>query len=60
MEKYLQIQWGKNIVFRDSLQFICSSLDAFASFLAKGGRANFNHLLDIIKNLYENSPMELV
>ena len=37
MEKYLQIQWGENIVFRDSLQFLFSSLDALSGSIAKSG-----------------------
>ena len=28
MEKYLQVEWGKRIVFRDSLQFLNASLDS--------------------------------
>ena len=60
MEKYLQIQWGKNMVFRDSLQFLCSSLEALASSLAKSGRENFIHLHEIISERYPESPVELV
>ena len=60
MEKYLQIQWGKNMVFRDSLQFLCSSLEALASSLAKSGREKFIHLHQIISDLYPESPVELV
>ena len=60
MEKYLQIQWGKNMVFRDSLQFLCSSLEALASSLAKSGRDNFKHLHEIISDRYPESPVELV
>ena len=60
MEKYLQIQWGKNMVFRDSLQFLCSSLEALASSLAKSGREKFIHLHEIISDRYPESPVELV
>ena len=38
MEKYLQVEWGKNIVFRDSLQFLFASLENLAVSLAKVGR----------------------
>ena len=41
MEKYLQIQLDDNIVFRDSLQHLFSSLDALSVSLAKSGRENF-------------------
>ena len=44
MEKYLQIQWGENIVFRDSLMFLTSSLDSLVKSLANNGRHNFTHL----------------
>ena len=60
MEKYLQIVWGKNIVFRDSLQFFFSSLEALASSLSKSGRENFKHLHHVIADRYPNAPMELV
>jgi len=35
MEKYLQVEWGKNIMFRDSLMFFQNSLEQLASSLAK-------------------------
>ena len=38
MEKYLQVEWGKNMVFRDSLQFLPASLEQLAASLAKVGR----------------------
>jgi hypothetical protein len=55
MEEYLQIEWGKNLVFRDFLQFLCSLLDALARSLAKSGHENFHHLYDIIHDLYPES-----
>ena len=60
IEKYLQIQWGNNIVFRDSLQFMFSSLEALAGSLIKSGRQNFKHLHQVIENRYKNANVELV
>ena len=33
-EKYIQIRWGKHIVFRDSLQFLGASLDTLVRSLS--------------------------
>ena len=60
MENYLQIKWGNNIVFRDSLQFLFSSLEALAGSLIKSGRQNFNHLHQVIANRYTNANVELL
>ena len=38
MEKYLQVEWGPNMVFRDSLQFLSASQEQLAASLAKVGR----------------------
>ena len=35
MEKYLQVEWGKNMVFRDWLQFLCAPLEQLAASLSK-------------------------
>ena len=35
MERYLQIKWGRNMVFRDSLQFLAQSLKTLIDSLAK-------------------------
>ena len=59
MEKYLQIQWGENIVFRDSLQFFFSSLEALATSLTISKRENFKHLHYVIGEYYPNAPVEL-
>ena len=36
--KYLQVEWGKNMVFSDSLQFLPASLEQLTALLAKTGR----------------------
>ena len=59
MEKYLQIQWGDNIVFRDSLQFLFSSLDALSGSLAKSGRENFQQTDQVNTSHYANANVEL-
>ena len=60
MEKYLQMQWGQNIVFRDSLQFLTSSLDSLIKSLAKTGRQNFFLLHDTMRNFYPDATDEMV
>ena len=60
MEKYLQVQWGANIVFHDSLQFLPSSLDSFVKSLAKTGRQNFFLLHDTMRNFYPEATDEMI
>ena len=60
MEKYLQIQWGNNIVFRDSLQFLFSLLDAFSGSLAKSSGQNFQHTDQVITSRYANANVEFL
>ena len=44
MERYLQLEWGENIVFRDSFQHLSSSLERLVESLLKVGKHKFNHL----------------
>ena len=44
MEKYLTLAWGEHIVFKDSLQFLASSLENLASNLLRSGKERFKHL----------------
>ena len=44
MEKYLTIDWGDHIVFKDSLQFLGASLESLAACLLKSGRISFEQL----------------
>ena len=60
MEKYLQIQWGENIVFSDSFQFLFSSLDALSGSLAKSSRENFKHTDQVIACRYASTNVELL
>ena len=60
MVKYLQLQWGPNIVFRDSLQFLTLFLDFLVKSLAKTGRKNFFLLHDTMRNFYPDATDEMV
>ena len=59
MEKYLQVEWGKNMVCRDSLQFLPASLEQLAVSVAKVGRGYFQNLHDIVKDFYPEADVEL-
>jgi hypothetical protein len=60
MEKYLQVQWGKHIVFRDSLQFLNSSLEQLVCSLQRSGRQYFTHLHAVFAEQYPNAAVDLV
>ena len=61
MEKYLQVEWGKNMVFRDSLlQFLPASLEQLRASLAKTGRGNFYNLHEVVAQIYPESQVELL
>ena len=60
MEKYLQIQWGDHIVFRDSLQFLTSSLESLVKSLANNGRHNFINLHNTINLQYPDATDEML
>ena len=60
MEKYIQIVWGTNIVFRDSLLFLNFSLDSLVKSLGKSVSTEkdfvekFNNLNIIIAEKYND------
>ena len=60
MEKYLQVEWGKNMVFRDSLQFLPASLEQLTASLAKTGRGNFYNLHEVVAQIYPELDVELL
>ena len=60
MEKYLQVEWGKNMVFRDSLQFLPASLEQLAISLAKVGRGYFQNLHEVVTDVYPEADVELL
>ena len=60
MEKYLQVEWDKNMVFRDSLKFLPASLEQLAASLAKVGRAYFQILYYVVTDMYPEADVELL
>ena len=44
MEKYLTLAWGEHLVFKDSYQFLASSLEALAANLLRAGRNKFKQM----------------
>ena len=57
IEKYLQVELGKNMVFRDSLQFLPASLEQLTASLAKTGRKNFYNLHKVVSQIYSTSDV---
>ena len=60
MEKYLQVEWGQNMVFRDSLKFLPASLKNLAASLAKVGCWYFHNLHDVVKDVYPDAVVKLL
>ena len=60
MEKYLQVELGKNIVFHDALQFLPASLEKLTTSLANTGRGNFYNLHEVVAQIYPESDVELL
>ena len=61
MEKYLQLEWGLTMVFRDSLQFLPASLEQLAASLAIVlGRGYFQNLHDVVTEVYPDADIELL
>ena len=60
LEKYLQMEWGNKMVFRDSLQFLDAFLKQLTASLAKTGRGNFYNVNEVVSQIYPGSDVELV
>jgi len=61
LERYIQVKWGSNLVFKDSLMFFSSSLDSLVTSLRKTNPAKFQRLEALIPSLYPNTdPMLLL
>ena len=60
MEKYLQVEWGRNMVFRNSFQFLPASLEQLTASLAKVGRGYFQNLHDVVTDAYREADVELL
>ena len=59
MEKYLQLEFSYNLVFKDSLQFLGCSLDLLTKNLLSSGRHNFKHMLNEFKQ-YSDAHIDLL
>ena len=57
MEKYLQVEWGKNMVFHDSLQCLTASLEQLTASLAKTVCGNFYNLHEVVPQIYSGSDV---
>ena len=60
MEKYLQVEWVKNMVFRNSLQFLPAFLEQLAASLSKVGRGYFQNFHDVVTDVYLEADVELL
>ena len=60
IERYLKVERGKNIVFRDSLQFLIALLEQLTALLAKKNRNNFYNLLKVVSQIYPRLDVELL
>ena len=60
MEKYLQVEWGKNMVLRDLLQFLPASMEQLAASFAKVCRCYFKNLHDVVRDVYPEADVELL
>ena len=54
------MEWGPNIVFRDSLQFLFALLEQLADSFAKFGRGYFQNPYDVITDVYPEADVELL
>ena len=54
------MKWGKNLVFRDSLQFLPALLEQLTASLAKTGRGNFYNLYEVVSQIYTGSDVEML
>ena len=55
--KYLQVEWGKNMVFRDLLQFLPASLEQLMASLAKVGSGYFQNRHDVVTDVYPEADV---
>ena len=60
MEKYIKVELGKNMVFRDSLHFQPASLEQLPASLGKVSRGSFQNLHDVVTNVFSEADVELL
>ena len=60
LERYLQVKWGENLVFRDSLQFLTASLESLVESLRKTDETRFTRLQSVIGAKYPAADHKLL
>ena len=60
MERYLQVKWGDNLVFRDSYQFLTASLESLVESLRKTDEAKFCRLQSTIGRIFPTADHKLL
>ena len=60
MERYIQVKWGTNLVFRDSYMFLTSSLESLVQSLRKTDEQKFKLLKSIMSTRYPNTDYKLL
>jgi hypothetical protein len=60
MERYIQVKWGTNLVFRDSYMFLTSSLESLVQSLRKTDEKKFKLLKSIMDTRYPNTDYKLL
>ena len=60
MEKYLLVEWGKIMIFCDSLQFLTASLEQLAASLAKVGRWYFQNNHEVVTDMCPEADVKLL
>ena len=56
----MQLKWGKNLVFRDSLMFLTNSLESLVQSLRKTDETKFKHFEFLIGSKYPNADFKLL
>jgi hypothetical protein len=60
MERYMQVKWGTNLVFRDSYMFLTSSLESLVQSLRKTDERKFTYLQSQMTSRYPNADFKLL
>ena len=60
MDRYIQLKWGKNLVFRDSFMFLTNSLESLVQSLRKTDESKFQYLESIIGSRYPKVDFKLL
>ena len=60
MERYMQVKWGNNLVFRDSYMFLTSSLESLVQSLRKTDENRFRQLESLMSIRYPIADFKLL